>query len=138
METLEIKTGKQRCRIFNSLTRRLSTDKGKNQELWDKTMVITQTKQRGKTGPTPNRTEQTKPAMISNGLTWQATPVFLPGEFHGQRSLASYSPQDRKGLDTTEPLTHIQHTIGNNWSHRRRSKKGQEIYLKKIMVGNFL
>ena len=23
---------------------------------------------------------------------WQPTPVFLPGEFHGQRSLASYSP----------------------------------------------
>jgi len=24
---------------------------------------------------------------------WQPTPVFLPGEFHGQRSLADYSPQ---------------------------------------------
>ena len=23
---------------------------------------------------------------------WQPTPVFLPGEFHGQRSLASYNP----------------------------------------------
>ena len=23
---------------------------------------------------------------------WQPTPVFLPGEYHGQRSLASYSP----------------------------------------------
>jgi len=23
---------------------------------------------------------------------WQPTPVFLPGESHGQRSLASYSP----------------------------------------------
>ena len=23
---------------------------------------------------------------------WQSTPVFLPGEFHGQRSLAGYSP----------------------------------------------
>ena len=27
---------------------------------------------------------------------WQTTPVFLPGEFHGQRSLAGYSPQGRK------------------------------------------
>ena len=27
---------------------------------------------------------------------WQPTPVFLPGESHGQRSLAGYSPQDRK------------------------------------------
>ena len=23
---------------------------------------------------------------------WQLTPVFLPGEFYGQRSLADYSP----------------------------------------------
>ena len=23
---------------------------------------------------------------------WQPTPVFLPGEFHGQRNLAGYSP----------------------------------------------
>ena len=35
------------------------------------------------------------------------TPVFLPGEFHGQRSLASYSPWGCKELDMTEQLTHI-------------------------------
>ena len=29
------------------------------------------------------------------------TPVFLPGEFHGQRSLVSYSPWDCKESDTT-------------------------------------
>ena len=29
---------------------------------------------------------------------WQPTPVFLPGESHGVRSLAGYSPQGRKGL----------------------------------------
>ena len=27
---------------------------------------------------------------------WQSTPVFLPGEFHGQRSLAGYIPWDAK------------------------------------------
>ena len=27
---------------------------------------------------------------------WQPTPVFLPGEFHGQRSLAGYSTQVTK------------------------------------------
>jgi len=31
---------------------------------------------------------------------WQPTPVFLPGESHGQRSLAGYSPWDRKESDT--------------------------------------
>ena len=30
------------------------------------------------------------------------TLVFLPGEFHGQRSLVGYSPWGREELDTTE------------------------------------
>ena len=29
-------------------------------------------------------------------------PVFVPREFHGQRSLADYSPWGRKESDTTE------------------------------------
>ena len=33
---------------------------------------------------------------------WQSTPVFLPGEFHGQRSLVGYSSWSCKELDTTE------------------------------------
>ena len=36
---------------------------------------------------------------------WLPTPVFLPGEFHGQRSLRGYSPWGHKELDTTEQLT---------------------------------
>ena len=32
----------------------------------------------------------------------QATPVFLPGASHGQRSLAGYSPRGRTESDTTE------------------------------------
>ena len=32
----------------------------------------------------------------------QPTPVFLPGESHGQRSQAGYSPQGSKESDTTE------------------------------------
>ena len=32
------------------------------------------------------------------------TPVFLPGESHGQRSLVGYSPRGRKESDTTELL----------------------------------
>ena len=30
------------------------------------------------------------------------TPVFLPGESHGQGSLTGYSPWDHKESDTTE------------------------------------
>ena len=34
--------------------------------------------------------------------TRQSTPVFLPGEPHGQGSLAGYSPRGHKELDMTE------------------------------------
>ena len=33
---------------------------------------------------------------------WQPTPVFLPGESHGQKSLADYSPWGHKESDMTE------------------------------------
>ena len=36
---------------------------------------------------------------------WQPTPVFLPGEFHGQKSLVGYNPWGCKELDTTEGLS---------------------------------
>ena len=35
----------------------------------------------------------------------QPTPVLLPGEFHGQRSLVVYSPWGHKEVDMTEQLT---------------------------------
>jgi len=37
---------------------------------------------------------------------WQHTPIFLPGESHGQRSLVGYSPWGSKELDTSEGVTH--------------------------------
>ena len=38
---------------------------------------------------------------------WQPTPVFLPGESHGQRSMAGYSPGGHKESDMTERLHFI-------------------------------
>ena len=38
---------------------------------------------------------------------WQPTPVFMPGESHGQRSPVGYSPWGRKESDMNERLTHI-------------------------------
>ena len=35
----------------------------------------------------------------------QPTPVFLPGESHGQRSLADYNPCGCKELDVTDTFT---------------------------------
>ena len=45
---------------------------------------------------------------------WQPTPVFLPGEFHGQRSLAGTVQGGCKESDMAEQLTHtvIQRTSG--------------------------
>jgi len=43
--------------------------------------------------------------MSETSWEWQPTPVFLPGEFHGQRSLEGYSPWGHKKSDTTEWLT---------------------------------
>ena len=46
-------------------------------------------------------------------MAWQPIPVFLPGESHGQGSLASYSLWGRKQSDMTEQLTHTREW-GNN------------------------
>ena len=42
---------------------------------------------------------------------WQPTPVFVPEESHGQRSLAGYSPQGHKEPDTTEHARKLYHLI---------------------------
>ena len=45
--------------------------------------------------------------MIHWRREWQPTPVFLPGEFHLQRSVAGYSPWGRKLSVTIEQLHFI-------------------------------
>ena len=42
------------------------------------------------------------PPTVLRRRKWQPTPVVLPGESHGQRSLVGYSPWGHKELDTTE------------------------------------
>ena len=42
---------------------------------------------------------------------WQPTPVFLPGESHGQRSLVGYSHGGHKDLDVTEHTYHLTRLI---------------------------
>ena len=43
---------------------------------------------------------------LEKGMVTEYTPVFLPREFQGQRSLVGYSPWGCKESDTTEQLTH--------------------------------
>ena len=49
-----------------------------------------------------------KPSLDIWRRKWQPTPVLLPGESHGGRSLVAYSPWGRKESDTTERL-HFRH-----------------------------
>ena len=44
--------------------------------------------------------------MIPWSRVWQPTPVFLPGESYGQRSLEGYSPRGHKESDMTEVTEH--------------------------------
>ena len=41
---------------------------------------------------------------IPQRRAWQPTPVFFPGESHGQRSLAGYSPWGHKELEMIQRL----------------------------------
>ena len=50
---------------------------------------------------------------------WQPAPVFLPGKFHGQRSLAGYSPWGCKELDMT------MRTCTHTHTHTHTSTLGQ-------------
>ena len=43
---------------------------------------------------------------------WQPTPVFLPGESHGQGSLVGYSPWGCKELNTVEQLSNNNEPLG--------------------------
>ena len=43
--------------------------------------------------------------MIPWRMQWHPTPVFLAGEFHGQKNLVGYGPFGHKDLDMTEQLT---------------------------------
>ena len=67
---------------------------------------------------------------------WQPTPVFLPGESHGWRSLVGYSPWGRKESDMTEQLHFHFQTTWSLWAMLRNSfffffkPKSSEMLLK--------
>ena len=57
---------------------------------------------------------------------WQLTPVFLPGQSHGQRSRVGYRPWDCKESDTTE------HTCTKSCISFKCVCNMQKIYLNQI------
>ena len=64
---------------------------------------------------------------------WLPTPVFLPWEFHGQRSLTGYSPWDHQEPYMTQWLTHKK-PFTNVWLSRNflNSLKGQFLELCRL------
>ena len=68
------------------------------------------------------------------------TPVFLPEEFYGQRSLVGYSPWVSKELDTTELLTNnigsqtVEGREGGGWREgRKKILSLTSLYLKSFL-----
>ena len=59
---------------------------------------------------------------------WKPTPVFLPGESHGQRSLAGYSPWGCKELDMID----LAHTVDPGFC----SSNPKAVISKFVVVGS--
>ena len=55
------------------------------------------------------------------------TPVFLPGESHGQRNLAGHGPWGRRESDTTEVTKHACTQQGRQIELWSPGKKGRNI-----------
>ena len=66
---------------------------------------------------------------IPSRRTWQSTPVFLPRESHGQRSLTGCGPWGREEQDTTQWLTQLTHkysVYSNSLMRRYKDWEGEE------------
>ena len=61
------------------------------------------------------------------------TPVFLPGESHGQKSLAGYNPLGRKESDMTEATEHM-----HKQRERMKEGRGREEGRKRRNGGEFI
>ena len=53
----------------------------------------------------------------------QSSPVFLPEESHGQRSLVGYSSWGRKELDTTEEIWHPRRHSIRDYSYKSETPR---------------
>ena len=74
---------------------------------------------------------------------WEPTPVFMPEECHGQRSLVGYSPWGRKELDSTRSnLARMRilkvdapapSTLSHAWNLDWRSVSLMTIYMFRVL-----
>ena len=59
------------------------------------------------------------------------TPVFLPGNSHGQRTLVGYSPWGCKDLDTTEQL----HVLENIILSEKKTSRESSYHMTSLLSG---
>ena len=83
--------------------------------------------------------EQTSQILLKLGLLWWLvtsrggegnvpTPVLLPGESHGWRSLVGYSPWGRKESDTTERLLFpFPLSVEGTWANCSKDKRAEKM-----------
>ena len=71
---------------------------------------------------------------------WQPTPVFLPGESHGQRSLAGYSPWGHKELDMTEWISTYTNKLQKErgWERKTIGKKRELGWVRTRKIWGFI
>ena len=72
---------------------------------------------------------------------WEPTPVFLPGESHGQRSLVGCSSQGHKESDTTEATEHTHTRPVTNTTELLSRLNGFKVFQNQMFIesklGNF-
>ena len=85
--------------------------KAKRNETWSPSLNFSPPSFRGFPGGACSKESACQCRKVPWRRAWQLTPVFLPGKFHEQGSLAGYSPWGCKELNTTEHLS----TSSFNW-----------------------
>ena len=66
---------------------------------------------------------------------WQPTPVFLPGEFQGQRNLAVYCPWGHKESDTKQ-LIHAHTRLSFSSDDGKRSERRKSTSTSRIQISS--
>ena len=66
---------------------------------------------------------------------WHPTPVFLPGKFHGRRSLIRYSPWNHEESHMTEQL-HFPLGSGPGWAFRIWTQSLRQTFVPEELAGD--
>ena len=114
--------------MATSFTHRQTQSKGQKTQSWELTLAACILKLRASLGA---QTVKNLPGTQETGFDpwvrkspwrrkWRPTPVLLPRESHGQRSLAGYSPWGCKESGTTEQLTLSPPKTGTKQSDKLR------------------